>query len=53
MWVGGDLAEQISIGYIIQLIGHCIAMWYAIPWSLVKLTKIETSWGVARHEPNS
>ena len=30
---------------IIQLFGHCIATWYAMTWSLVKLTEIETSCG--------
>ena len=28
--------------------GHCIAKWYAMSQSLVKLTNIGTSWGVAR-----
>ena len=26
--------------------GHCIATWYAMARSLVKLTEIGTSWGV-------
>ena len=30
---------------IIQLFGHCIATWYAMTWSLVELTEIETSCG--------
>ena len=30
---------------IVPLIGHCIAMWYAVFWYLVKLTELETSWG--------
>ena len=33
---------------IIQLLGHCITMWYAMYQSLVKLTKIGTSWGDPR-----
>ena len=28
---------------IIQVFGHCIATWYAMSWSLVKLTEIGTS----------
>ena len=30
---------------IIQLFGHCVATWYAMSWSLVKLTEIGTSCG--------
>ena len=30
---------------IVPLIGHCIAMWYAVFRYLVKLTKLETSYG--------
>ena len=32
---------------MIQIVGHCGVMWYAMARSLVKLTKIVTSWGVA------
>ena len=32
---------------IVPLIGHCIATWYAAFRYLVKLTEIETCWGVA------
>ena len=37
-----------NVSYIIQLFGHCIATWYAMSQSLVKLMEIGTSWGVAR-----
>ena len=30
---------------IFQLLGHCIAAWYAMSQSLVKLTEMGTSWG--------
>ena len=30
---------------IIKQLGHCIATWYAMSRSLVKLTEIGTSWG--------
>ena len=30
---------------IIQLFGQCMATWYAMSQSLIKLTEIETSWG--------
>ena len=33
---------------IIKLLGRCIATWYAMSRSLIKLTEIGTSWGVAR-----
>ena len=33
-------------GYI-QLFGHCIATWYAMPRFLIKLTGIGISWGLA------
>ena len=33
---------------IIQILGHCIDTWYAMSRSLVKLTGIETSRGMAR-----
>ena len=32
---------------IVPLIGHCIAAWYAVFRYFVKLTELETSWGVA------
>ena len=38
---------------IIKQLGHCIATWYAMSRSLVKLTEINTSWGVTRQWPNS
>ena len=37
-----------KVNYIVQLYDHCIVTWYAMPQSLVKLTEIGTSWGVAR-----
>ena len=30
---------------IIPLLGHCVAMWYAMSRYLVKLAELETSWG--------
>ena len=33
---------------IIQLFGHCIATWYAMSWSLVKLTEVKPVVDVAR-----
>ena len=38
---------------IIQLLGHCIAMWFAMSRSLVKLAEIGTSWDLARQWTNS
>ena len=37
----------------IQILVHCIATWCAMSRSLVTLTEIGTSWGVARQWPNS
>ena len=42
--VFGMCATNFNVG-IIQLFGHCIATWYAMSQSLVKLTEIGTSWG--------
>ena len=36
-----------TIRDILSLLGHCIAMLYAMARYLVKLTELETSWGVA------
>ena len=38
-----DIAKNrqlLRIGWVIKLFGHCIATWYAMSQSLVKLTKI-------------
>ena len=43
-----DVRDEMSYqDGIVPLIGHCIATWYAVFRYLVKLTELETSWGVA------
>ena len=39
------LPTSLKLFCIDQLFGHCIASWYAMSLSLVKLTEIGTSWG--------
>ena len=36
---------------IIQILGHCTAMWHAMSLSLAKIMVIGTSWGVTRRRP--
>ena len=48
-----EVPKYKNCNVIIQLSGHCKAMWYAMSWSLVKLMEMGTNGGMARQRRNS